>query len=86
MVGLVIKQLSRRANSEPELKSGGAPDQAFIAWYFVYGLATLLVDRQIKSEMVSGGSIDPIELYQQFSRFFDFSLPAWFSGCVGKPF
>tara|TARA_B100000676_G_scaffold306775_1_gene363746 strand:+ start:917 stop:1177 length:261 start_codon:yes stop_codon:yes gene_type:complete len=82
--GLVIKQISRRANSEPEPKFGGAPDQAFVAWCFVHSLATLLVDRQIKSEMVSGGSIDPIELYQQFSRFFDFSLPAGSSGSVGK--
>ena len=54
-------------------KQDGAPDQAFAAWSYVHGLANLLIDRQIKPEMVFGGESDPIELTKRFGRFFDFS-------------
>lgn len=56
-------------------KIDGAPDQAFAAWSMVHGLATLLIDNQIKPEMVFGGESDPIELTRRFGRFFDFSRP-----------
>lgn len=53
--------------------TGAAPDQAFAAWSFVHGLSTLLIDRQIKPEMVTENETDPIKLTQRFGRFFDFS-------------
>lgn len=56
-------------------ESDGAPDQAFTAWCFVHGLATLLIDQQIKPELISGATANPIELSQRFGRFFDFSRP-----------
>ena len=56
-------------------KSTGAHDQAFSAWCLVHGLSTLLIDNQIRPEMVLGGSVDPVELTKRFGRFFDFSRP-----------
>ncbi len=48
-------------------------DAAIAAWSFVHGLATLLIDGQIRSEMSAGAPFDPVALTRRFGRFLDFS-------------
>ena len=51
----------------------GAPEAALAAWSLVHGLATLLNDDQIRTEMLGKTHIDPADLSNRLGRFLDFS-------------
>lgn len=65
--------ISPEGDAEPDL--GAIPDQAFAAWSFVHGLATLMIDGKIQPDLVQGDIDKPEELALRFGRFFDFSRP-----------
>ena len=48
-----------------------AYDRAVAAWSLVHGLATLLIDGQIRAEGAQPGSVDAATLMRRFGRFLD---------------
>ena len=51
----------------------GASDRAIAAWSLVHGLATLLIDGQVRPDIVGPPPLDAARLIRRFGRFLDFS-------------
>ena len=65
---VLTQEVSREQMPETE-----AFDRAVAAWSLVHGLATLLIDGQIRTADVDSGTVDAATLLRRFGRFLDFS-------------
>ncbi len=55
------------------VREADAPDAAIAAWSFIHGLATLLIDGQIRSARIDAESTDRAALVRRFGRFLNFA-------------
>ena len=62
-----------REVSRGQVTGTQAFDRAVAAWSLVHGLATLLIDGQIRPEGAQPGSVDAAMLMRRFGRFLDVS-------------
>ena len=65
---VLTREVSRGQVTETQ-----AFDRAVAAWSLVHGLATLLIDGQVRAEGAQPGSVDAAALMRRFGRFLDVS-------------